>query len=212
MEMKKLGFLILSIIFSLQIHSVLAQDILSSYGDAVTQFASTTLGIPSEWLRLPLLIYNVVIPFLGIMAVSLGMLKQLRIFPRAPQIEILLAFLMAFSTLPSKAFVTFVTLTLGVMGGWAYLVFIFLFFVGSAFFSVIRIHGWKAEMSAEKALLGAAEDLNKRLEQIAQQREALEIAYANKQIDPDKFNKRMEELDKQYADLTTRIRNLRRWI
>ena len=91
--MKKF-LLFVSIVFLISVNSVFAQNWDIS---TVTEVATNVFGIPQEWLTAQKLIFNVIIPFLALMAVCLGMLKHLRIFPRAQYVEVLLAFLMAFS-------------------------------------------------------------------------------------------------------------------
>ena len=165
--MKKF-LLFVSIVFLISVHSVFAQNFDIS---TITDVATNVFGIPSEWLTVQKLIFNVIIPFLALMAVCLGMLKQLRIFPRAREVEFLLAFLMAFSTLPLKWFVTFVTWSLGAMGVWAYIIFFVLFMFGSLLFGITRGRGYVGELQAS---LSFYNQINDELKIIREKRRQLE--------------------------------------
>jgi hypothetical protein len=93
-------------------------------------------GFPADWIQPRNLIFNFIVPFIALFAVILGMLRNLRIFPRTPSIEIVIAFAMAFMTLPSHIFVVFVSWSLSVAGMWAYVLFLAMFVGGSWFYSV----------------------------------------------------------------------------
>ena len=193
--MKK--FLIfVSILFLISVNSVFAQNI-----QTITDIATNVFGIPQEWLTVQKIIFNVIIPFIAIMAVSLGMLKQLRIFPRSTNIEILLAFVMAFSTLPTKAFVVFVGWSLAAMGIWAYIIFFLLFIVGSTIFGFMRGKGYVAEY---KASVDVYNTIQKELQDVRDRRVDL-----NKHLitmPPDEYAKKMDSLIKQDQKLKEKLR------
>ncbi|MBS3055712.1 MAG: hypothetical protein J4452_04475 [Candidatus Aenigmarchaeota archaeon] len=184
--MKKF-LLFVSIVFLISVNSVFAQNWDIS---TVTEVATNVFGIPQEWLTAQKLIFNVIIPFLALMAVCLGMLKQLRIFPRAQYVEVLLAFLMAFSTLPLKWFVIFVTWSLGAMGVWAYIIFFVLFVFGSLLFGIMRGRGYVGEFNASMAFY---KDVNKELDQIRQKR--IDLERRGPGTNPDAYVKEMQRLE-----------------
>ena len=97
---------------------------------------ATFLGVPSDWLILPKVIYYVIIPFVVAVAVTYGILTELNIFRNSPargKINKFLAIAMAFLLLPSGILTQIVNyLYLG--GTFVGLVgFGFLFIVGVVF-------------------------------------------------------------------------------
>jgi len=76
--------------------------------DALAQFLFP--GMNREWLRLPDVLYYVILPFIAAFTVVYGLLRELRIFRHAPnKINIVLAFCMAFLLLPSGILTLLVT-------------------------------------------------------------------------------------------------------
>jgi hypothetical protein len=136
--MKKISIFLLSVLLSTLFLSnlVVAQaewfDVDYLWGDV--------FGLPSDWLQPRMFLFNFLLPFIALMAICLGMLRSLRIFPRSPNLEILIAFVMAFMTLPSRGFISFVQVSLAFAGGWAYFWFLVMFMGGSALFSVGFLH------------------------------------------------------------------------
>ncbi|MEM5794289.1 MAG: hypothetical protein QXS48_01410 [Candidatus Aenigmatarchaeota archaeon] len=141
---KKLCLLFLFLIFfsSLAV-SVKAQE----YGDfwSVEYFWTKVFGLPEEWMptqNIRNFIFNFMVPFLALYAIILGILRQLRIFWRTPAIEIVVAFAFAFSTLPSKAFITYVYITMALGTVAAYTIFLILFIGGWALYSLAYLRKW----------------------------------------------------------------------
>lgn len=95
--------------------SVLAQDFnvqnyLGSWFNVESLVKFIFPGYPDEWLRVPQVIYYVLIPFVTAFTVIYGLLKELRIFRLAPnKINIILAFCMAFLMMPSGILTWIVT-------------------------------------------------------------------------------------------------------
>jgi len=67
-------------------------------------------GYPDEWLRVPQVLYYVIIPFITAFTVLYGLLMELRIFRNQPRVNTLLAFLMAFLMMPSGILTYIVTI------------------------------------------------------------------------------------------------------
>ena len=84
-------------------NNVLAQYPLGTFWDpqALAQFLFP--GMSSEWLRIPDVLYYVILPFIASFAVVYGLLRELRIFRmNVPnKVNIILAFCMTFMLLPS---------------------------------------------------------------------------------------------------------------
>lgn len=172
----------------------------------------------------PAIIYNFIIPFLAIFAVSLGFLRTIRVFENFQNVEYVLAFCMAFSTLPTHAFVIIVSVTLGFAGMFSYAVFILLFFIGIGFYFLSRVRGWYGEERAGAAYLKAAKNLEREASQINRERGAidnkkrglireLESADANKtrkiNNELQKLNTRLTELEVREDKLIKRMRALK---
>jgi len=144
----KLQLLLLSLLvfFNLFPILVLAQGVGDWYN--VDYLWTQVFGLDPSWTQPRLLIFNFVLPFLALIGVILGFLRELRIFTRTPAVEFIIAFAMAFSTLPSKVFILFVAGSLAFAGGFAYVVFLILFIFGSAIFGAGFLHREYGTMSA----------------------------------------------------------------
>jgi hypothetical protein len=103
----------------------------------------TILGIPGDYLgnSISNLIFRLIIPFIAIWTITLGLLKALRIFPNSPNLEIIIAFTMAFATLPTGIFVAFVGFLLAFSGVWSVGIF-FIMFIGGSFLYFWQWPGW----------------------------------------------------------------------
>ncbi len=101
------------------------------------------LGIPGDYLgnSISNLIFRLIVPFIAIWAITLGFLKALRIFPRSANLEIIIAFTMAFATLPTGIFVAFVGFLLAFSGVWSVGIF-FIMFIGGSFLYFWQWPGW----------------------------------------------------------------------
>lgn len=141
---KNVCLLFLFLIFFLSLAvSVKAQEFSNFW--SVEYFWKEVFGLPEEWLptqNMRNFIFNFMVPFLALYAIILGILRQLRIFWRTPAIEIVVAFAFAFSTLPSKIFITYVYLTLAFGAVVAYTIFLILFIGGWALYSLVYLRKW----------------------------------------------------------------------
>jgi len=73
---------------------------------------ATFLGVPSDWLVIPRVIYYVLVPFIVAFTVTYAILTELRLFRNAPaagKIYAVLAFAMSFLLLPSGILTVIVT-------------------------------------------------------------------------------------------------------
>jgi len=171
-------------------------------------------GLPEEWMQVPAIIYNFIIPFIAIFVICLGFLRVIRIFENVPNVEYVLAFCMAFSTLPVHAFVTIVSWTLGIMGGLSYVVFFILFILGLFFYLITRYKLWRVgtgEVDVRKAYIQATKDLLSQASHIRQQRASLntrkrglirKLAHvAPNSTDSDNIHNEIAKIDKRLAEL-----------
>jgi hypothetical protein len=185
---------------------------------------TSVFGLEEDWMKAPAIIYNFIIPFIAIFAISLGIIKQLRIFHRNPNIEAVIAFTMAFSTLPSHAFVTLVSWSLAAMGGYAYIAFLALFFIGTTFAFLIKWRGWSGEYAAAGAYVRSLQGMQEQISEIQDQRTTINQSKSNLiermesgSITQAAYTKRINQLDKQIAELdkeearmSSRLRTLKR--
>jgi uncharacterized protein YqgQ len=184
----------------------------------------TIFGLPEEWMRIPTIIYNVIIPFIALFAVSLGFLRQLRIFSRAPNIEVAIAFCMAFATLPSHAFIVFVGWSLALMGGSAWVAFTCLFIGGIIFYSWGRLWGFRAEKEVATRYLEIAQKTKGEIEKFIKDEEKirkmemdLTDAYARGLLTKERYEtqmmalrEKMMRIEQQKESLMERLREIQK--
>jgi hypothetical protein len=101
----------------------------------------TAIGFPEEWLNTKTFLWYSIIPILGIWLIIYGFLDRIRIFRSA--ISGVLAFLIAFSTVPLGIFVIIVATMFSIMGVYSVILFFGLFIIGTIMFSIGRYRGWK---------------------------------------------------------------------
>ncbi len=117
----------------------------------VCDFA-TALGFPTGWLRPDTFIWYAFLPLLGVTMVVYGLLTVINIFGRnRPGFYFLLAFLIAFSTIPMGLFVVFVSLIFSFIGTWSMLIFVALFIGGTIYFFIARTKSWRAGEFAKES-------------------------------------------------------------
>ena len=100
------------------------------------------LGIPSSWLYVPAVIYLFFVPFIGIFAIVYGFLSEMDIFRAKPQVNIILALVFAFATIPIGAFVKLVSLMFAVLGLYSVGAFGLLFFFGVIYVFLRQMGIW----------------------------------------------------------------------
>jgi len=122
MRNKKLAlsllFLFSALIFliSAQATLVLAQQTIDLQNYLGSWFSIPNLvkflfpGYPDEWLRIPEIIFYVIIPFITAFTVLYGLLIELKIFRNQPKVNTVLAFAMAFLLMPSGILTQVVTI------------------------------------------------------------------------------------------------------
>ena len=125
------------------------------------------LGIPGDWLFVPAIIYLFFVPFIGIFVIVYGFLGEMRIFPANPRINIVLALVFAFATIPIGAFVKLVSLMFSVLGIYSVGAFGLLFFFGVIYVIIARMGGWEffGEIGGKQVTSYAHLDLQRRYEQ-----------------------------------------------
>jgi hypothetical protein len=92
------------------------------------------LGLPSEWMYVPAIIYLFILPFAAIYTLAWAFLQSLEIFTNVPSsINRVLAFIIAFLTIPIGWFVKIVWVLFSFMGAWSVVIFAITFIAGVFF-------------------------------------------------------------------------------
>jgi len=92
------------------------------------------LGLPQEWMYMPAIIYLFILPFAAIYALVWAFLQSLGIFTNVPSsINRVLAFIVAFLTIPMGWFVKMIWILFSFMGAWSVVIFVATFIVGVFF-------------------------------------------------------------------------------
>jgi len=192
--------------------SVLAQDsmnfnlqnYLGSWFDVNSLVKFLFPNFPDEWLRIPQVIWYVIVPFITAFTVLYGLLVELRIFIRAPKVNVTLAFAMAFLLLPSGMLTWIVTIFyaggafIGVMG------FIVVFIVGvfiwgyGTSWRFWREYGTAAELTRNISLT------NRRISQLRDEWHRLRM----ERVRPGLSTTQQAQIDARMAALTERITKL----
>jgi len=209
---KQIYFFSIFFVFLFLITSVKAQE----YGEfwSLEYFWTQVFGLPAEWLpsqNLRNFIFNFMVPFLALFAILLAILRQIRIFWRTPAIEIVVAFAMAFLTLPSKIFITYVKITLALGAVIGYSLFLFMFIGGSLFYSLAFVRRWRGRADIYKHFRSSMEHLSNEekilSEQIADLYQQLSQAKDPKEMD--RINKKIKNLKERLDLVREKMRNLR---
>jgi len=144
--MKQIFFIFSILTFLSLISLVTAQAYWWPQQNDVINLISTLLNLPKGSLEASNFLWYVLVPFIAIWAIVLGFLRTLRIFPNQRTIELIIAFCMAFATLPTGIFMSFVNLLLGFSGVWATGVFFVMFIAGVFLYG----RGWTGSLWQEK--------------------------------------------------------------
>jgi len=118
------------------------------------------LGLPEEWMYVPAIIYLFILPFVAIYTLVWAFLQSLGILSNVPSsINRVLAFIVAFLTIPMGWFVRFVLVLFGFMGVWSVLVFVATFAV-AVFFRGLSVSTREYEEYRKLALRSKQEAQN----------------------------------------------------
>jgi len=99
------------------------------------------LGLPMEWMYLPAIIYLFILPFAAIYTIVWAFLRSIEIFANVPSsVNRVLAFIIAFLTIPLGWFVKLVWVLFAVLGAWSLVIFAAIFILGVLFrgYGVVR--------------------------------------------------------------------------
>jgi len=97
------------------------------------------IGLPAEWAYVPAILYLLILPFAAIYTLVWGFLTSLGIFPQ-PNVNKVLALIIAFLTLPMGLFTKMVWILFSFMGAWSVAIFAAVFILGIFFrgYGIVR--------------------------------------------------------------------------
>jgi hypothetical protein len=131
------------------------------------------LGLPEEWMYMPAIIYLFILPFAAIYTLVWAFLQSLGIFTNVPSsVNRILAFVVAFLTIPFGWFVKLVWVLFSFMGAWSVVIFVATFVIGVFFrgFGVARkeyVQALKTYENVGKELQSKLNELQKRVDELS---------------------------------------------
>lgn len=131
------------------------------------------LGLPEEWMYVPAIIYLFILPFAAIYTLVWAFLQSLGIFTNVPSsVNRILAFIVAFLTIPFGWFVKLVWVLFSFMGAWSVIIFVATFVIGVFFrgFGVARkeyVQALKTYENVGKELQSKLNELQKRVDELS---------------------------------------------
>jgi len=173
----------------------------------------------------PEIIFLVILPFAAIFAICYGFLNQLKIFKGAPnedKLYRLLAFIMAFSTIPMGIFMILVAFWFSFMGIFSLAVFVAMFIAGVFFrgYGFVAIEYTRAVQTSMKirselkqllleelaALKGKGVD--EKYEKLAEflEKDTVKQFFSRSEID--NFKEKLSKIDRKQQDAADKINNL----
>lgn len=184
--------------FFLLVSPALAQFTYNVNSPEVQFLIRDILKLPPEWGTNPsLFLFNFAVPFIALFAIILGAMRAIGVFRTQTSIQMVIAFAMAFLTIPSGFLVSFVQWTLALAGGIAYVLFLFLFLGGFYWYSKGFVWGHQGTATMQKAYMRQMKQLQLEQTQLGTQRAQLEAGLI-------KINEALANLDSQDPDYTNK--------
>ena len=184
--------------------SIDLQKYLGSWFDIDTLVKFLFPNFPDEWLRVPQVIWYVIVPFITAFTVLYGLLIELRIFRNAPKVNTMLAFAMAFLLLPSGMLTWIVTIFyaggafIGVMG------FIVVFIIGVFIWGYGTSWRFWREYGTSAELTRNISTANRRISQLREQWHRLRMERVRPGLSPG----RQAQIDLEMTAIQERIAQL----
>lgn len=158
-------------IFTLALFSNAALAQLEPFPTAAGDILLRIIGLPSDFVQtVPDFIFRFIVPFLALFAIVYGIFREIRIFAGQPRLQGAISFFMVFLTLSPSSFLfspslffLFVSFVLQAGAVFAFLIFIFMFFVGGALMSVSFWYRRKGEALVQKTYHDRRNDLTREL-------------------------------------------------
>jgi len=156
------------------------------------------LGLPEEWMYVPAIIYLFILPFAAIYTLVWGFLQSLGMFTNVPSsINRVLAFIVAFLTIPMGWFVKLVWLLFSFMGAWSVAVFVATFVVG------IFFRGYSVAKKEYSVALQTYESLQKDL-----QNKLSELQRKADELSQEDIEREVNRLAEKYGGLYPTVKDL----
>jgi hypothetical protein len=187
----------------------------------VCDFAAR-MGFPKGWLSSEKFIWYAFLPLMGVWLIIYGFLDRIKIFKGS--ISAVLAFVMAFSTIPLGVFIVLVATLFSIMGTYATFMFVALFIIGTIFFFRARVKGWKAgsieaEIFDEKIQARIREketwekqtkDIRKEMEELTKKAKSQEIQLAEYEALMTELRERLVSAEQNLKSKDTEIKYLKK--
>jgi hypothetical protein len=208
--MAKIGlFAFLAALMLLQTSAFAAVQIPKEVEDILTFFIVDLFKYPADTkVDLGFFVFNLLLPLLAVIAVMVAFMKELNIFRRSPNLQIMLAVAIALMALFSGGLALLVLYTSIFLGGFTWLVFAGMFVVGIVFYAATTGWRWRAGYSEAKAFKEAYTAIDIRLRDIADEKARLQHKLATGQISTDAYNAAYAKLEQEEANLIERLRAL----
>jgi len=163
-------------------------------------FLTDICGITGGWLTASKVLYMIILPFLSVWLIVYGFMAELRIFRRARKVNGLLAFLIAFSTLPTHLFFWYVNIIFNILGIWSVVAFGLIFLSGTWYYFIRRKSDWVSEASIAQTEAAGLKSIRDELKTLLRQKKELaeEISYEK---DPKKLDKLIGLRDKMDTEI-----------
>lgn len=145
-------------LLTLALFSNVALAQLEPFPTAAGDILLRIIGLPPDFVQtVPDFIFRFIVPFLALFAIVYGIFREIRIFSGQPRLQGAISFFMVFLTLSPSSFLFspslfFLFVSFVLQGGavFAFLIFIFMFFVGGALMSVSFWYRRKGEAFVQK--------------------------------------------------------------
>jgi hypothetical protein len=170
-------------------------------------------NLPPEYLRIPQVIWYVIVPFIAVFTVLYGLLRELRIFRFAPnKVNVVLAFAMSMLLLPSGV-LTFIVVNIYSFGAaFGAIAFIVVFMIGILLWGLATSWRLWGDVSYEKLQARNISDMHSELRHLQQEKirlvGSLRTASAGDRV---KIENHIVEIDKRIVDAEGRMQSIKRY-
>jgi len=178
--------------------------------DALAQFMLP--GIPADWLRVPQVLWYIIVPFITVFTVIYGMMRELRIFRHnTNKVYVVLSFCFAMLLLPSGILTSIVIYLYAFGAAFAAIVFGVVFMLGVVLWGVASGWRWVGDVNVERAYARNANNLYKDLKGLRREKirliQDLRTANASNRIE---IERKIARIDLEMNSVDEKLKTLRR--
>jgi hypothetical protein len=189
------------------------QNYLSSFFNTDTLANFLLPNLPPEYLRIPEIIWYVIVPFIAVYAVIYGFLQELKLFRyTSNKVNIVLAFAMTMLLLPSGV-LTFIIVQLYSFGAaFAAIIFGIVFIVGVFMWMIASGYRFWGTVNIERTYVKSINNLSKDVYRLRVQRKLI-YDQITRETNPKRIaalTQNMAAIEGQIAQLEERIQAIRR--